>query len=101
MKKKLIIFDFDDTLTNNSERDYQSFLHIIETYNLKPIEREVIQNWRRTGKSSNFIIKKLITQETDDLEKYLNCRSKFLSSISSYTNFVSLNISKPSSFPSL
>ena len=90
MKKKLIIFDFDDTLTDNSERDYQSFLHVAETYNLKPIEREVIQNWRRTGKSSNFIIKKLITQETDDLEKYLNCRSKFLSSISSYTNFVSL-----------
>ena len=90
MKKKLIIFDFDDTLTDNSERDYQSFLHVIETFNLKPIERDVIQNWRRTGKSSNFIIKKLIIDEANNFEKYSNCRSKFLSSISSYTNFVSL-----------
>ena len=29
MNKKLIIFDFDDTLTDNSERDLQSFQHII------------------------------------------------------------------------
>lgn len=90
MKKKLIIFDFDDTLTDNSERDYQSFLHVIETYNLKPIEKDIILSWRRTGKSSSFIIKKLVADETNNFEKYLNCRSEFLSSISSYTNFVSL-----------
>ena len=90
MKKKLIIFDFDDTLTDNSERDYQSFLHVIETFNLKTIEKDIILSWRRTGKSSSFIIKELIADETNNLEKYLNCRSKFLSSISSYTNFVSL-----------
>ena len=95
MKKKLIIFDFDDTLTDNSERDYQSFLHVIETYNLKPIEKDIILSWRQTGKSSSFIIKKLVADKTNNFEKYLNCRSEFLSSISSYTNFVSLKNCTP------
>ena len=54
-----------------SKENFSKFGDMITTDNLKPIEREVIQNWRRTGKSSSFIIKKLITQETDDLEKYL------------------------------
>jgi len=95
MKKKLIIFDFDDTLTDNSERDYQSFLHVIKTYNLKPIEKDIILSWRQTGKSSSFIIKKLVADKTNNFEKYLNCRSEFLSSISSYTNFVSLKNCTP------
>ena len=30
MEKKLIIFDFDDTLTDNSQRDFQSFQYIIK-----------------------------------------------------------------------
>ena len=38
MKKKIIIFDFDDTLTDNSERDLKSFEHIIKKFNLQLID---------------------------------------------------------------
>jgi len=94
MKKKLIIFDFDDTLTDNSERDLRSFLDIIETFDLKFVEKQEILNWRKEDKTSEFIIKQLINSNDEKLLK--NCfthRLKFLEKESSYTNYVKL---KPS-----
>ena len=45
MNKKLIIFDFDDTLTDNSERDLNSFQHIVKKFNLKSIDKNEIFDW--------------------------------------------------------
>ena len=47
MKKKLIILDFDDTLTDNSERDLESFQNIAEIFHLDSIDRQDILNWRK------------------------------------------------------
>ena len=58
MDKKLIIFEFDDTITDNSERDIQSFNHIGRKFNLRDIKKQKIIQWRRSGILSNSIIKK-------------------------------------------
>mgnify|MGYP001485028955 CR=1 FL=1 len=94
MKKKLIILDFDDTLTDNSERDLRSFQDVIDTFNLKSITKQEILNWRKEDKTSEFIIKQLINSNDEKLLK--NCfkhRLKFLEKESSYTKYVKL---KPS-----
>ena len=67
MKKKLIIFDFDDTLTDNSERDLRSFLDIIEAFDLKFVEKQEILNWRKEDKTSEFIIKQLNNIKIKDI----------------------------------
>ena len=56
MKKKLIILDFDDTLTDNSERDLESFQNIAEIFHLDSIDRQDILNWRKKNLTSEFII---------------------------------------------
>ncbi len=99
MKKKLVILDFDDTLTDNSERDLRSFQDIIEIFDLKYIEKQEILNWRKEDKTSEFIIKQLINSDDEKLLK--NCfkhRLKFLEKESSYTSYVKL---KPSTIQTL
>ena len=54
MKKKLIILDFDDTLTDNSERDLESFQNIAEIFHLDSIDRQDILNWRKKNLTSEF-----------------------------------------------
>lgn len=91
MAKKLIIFDFDDTLTDNSERDIQSFIHINRKFNLLDIKKQEIVQWRRSGMVSNSIIKKLI--DADDkllFEKCVKQRLSFLENYDSYTKHVQL-----------
>jgi len=91
MNKKLIIFDFDDTLTDNSERDFHSFQHIVKKFNLKSIDKNEIFNWRENSMTSKFIIKKLMnSNEEQSYQKYSQERLFFLEKISSYTNYVKL-----------
>jgi len=91
MNKKLIIFDFDDTLTDNSERDLQSFQHIIKKFNLKSRDKNEIYNWRKNSMTSEFIIKKLMnSNEEQSYQKYFQERLFFLEKNSSYTNYVKL-----------
>lgn len=93
MAKKLIIFDFDDTLTENSKRDIQSFIHIIRKFNLAldyQVGQKIVQ-WRRAGMVSNSIIKKLI--DADDKILFKKCvkqRLNFLENYDSYTKYVQL-----------
>ena len=93
MAKKLIIFDFDDTLTDNSKRDIQSFIHIIRKFNLAldyQVGQKIVQ-WRRAGMVSNSIIKKLI--DADDKILFKKCvkqRLNFLENYDSYTKYVQL-----------
>ena len=91
MNKKLIIFDFDDTLTDNSERDLNSFQHIVKKFNLKSIDKNEIFDWRENSMTSKFIIKKLMnSNEEQSYQKYSQERLFFLEKISSYTNYVKL-----------
>ena len=93
MIKKLIIFDFDDTLTDNSERDLKSFEHIIKKFNLPLIDINKIINWRKNSVTSKLIIKKLIN--SDDEKLFYDClqeRSLFLQKNSSYRNYVKLKL---------
>ena len=93
MIKKLIIFDFDDTLTDNSERDLKSFEHIIKKFNLPIIDINKIINWRKNSLTSKLIIKKLIN--SDDKKLFYDCfqeRSLFLQKNSSYRNYVKLKL---------
>ena len=93
MIKKLIIFDFDDTLTDNSERDLKSFEHIIKKFNLPIIDINKIINWRKNSLTSKLIIKKLIN--SDDKKLFYDCfqeRSLFLQKKSSYRNYVKLKL---------
>ena len=92
-KQKLLIFDFDDTLTNNTERDAHSFLHIIKKFNLVEIEKQKIIKWRKLGLLSNVIIQKLINSDNQLLfKKCVNERLKFLDSYESYTKYVKLKL---------
>ena len=91
MKKKLIIFDFDDTLTDNSERDFQSFQYIIKKFKLNSMNKNEIINLRKNSNNSEFIIKKIINSNNQKL--YNECyqeRLFFLEKNSSYTNYVKL-----------
>ena len=71
MKKKLLIFDFDDTLTDNSERDFQSFQHVIKKFKLNSMNKNQIINLRENSETSEFIIKKIIN--TNDKKLYNEC----------------------------
>ena len=91
MKKKLLIFDFDDTLTDNSERDFQSFQHVIKKFKLNSMNKNQIINLRENSKSSKFIIKKIINLNDEKL--YNACyqeRLIFLEKNLSYENYVRL-----------
>ena len=91
MKKKLIIFDFDDTLTDNSERDFQSFQYIIKKFKLNSMNKNEIINLRKNSNNSEFIIKKIINSNNQKL--YNECyqeRLFFLEKNLSYENYVKL-----------
>jgi|TARA_B110000495_G_scaffold197791_1_gene208605 phosphoglycolate phosphatase-like HAD superfamily hydrolase len=91
MKKKIIIFDFDDTLTDNTERDFQSFQHIIKKFKLKSMNKNEIFNLRENSKTSEFIIKKIINFNNKKL--YNECyqeRLFFLERNLSYEKYVKL-----------
>ena len=91
MKKKLLIFDFDDTLTDNSERDFQSFQHVIKKFKLNSMNKNEIINLRENSKNSEFIIKKIINSNNQKL--YNECyqeRLFFLEKNLSYENYVKL-----------
>ena len=91
MPKKLIIFDFDDTLTDNSERDIQSFTHITRKFHLLDIKKQKIVQWRKSGMISNSIIKKLIDSDDNLLfEKCVKQRSNFLENHNSYIEYTKL-----------
>ena len=91
MEKKLIIFDFDDTLTDNSQRDFQSFQYIIKKFYLKSINKNELINFREKSKTSEFIIKKIMNSDDEKLyNKYYQDRLVFLEKKSSYENFVKL-----------
>lgn len=91
MNKKLLIFDFDDTLTDNSERDFQSFQNVINKYNLEFISKEKIFEWRKSGRTSEFILKQMIKSDDKKLfEKCFKHRSTFLKKKSSYMDYVKL-----------
>ena len=91
MNKKLIIFDFDDTLTDNSKRDLMSFEHIIKKFNLLSIDHNEFIKLRKNSFTSEYIIKKLMDSDDDKLyKKYSEERLIFLEKNLSYKKYVKL-----------
>ena len=91
MNNKLIIFDFDDTLTDNTLRDVESFNFIIRKFNLPKIDFNQIIRWRSYGMISRNILKRLLqSNEKSLLERCINARLNYLNKLYVYTNFVKL-----------
>jgi len=91
MNNKLIIFDFDDTLTDNTLRDVESFNFIIRKFNLPKIDFNQIIRWRSYGMLSHNILKRLSqSNEKLLLERCINARLNYLNKLYVYTNFVKL-----------
>ena len=91
MNNKLIIFDFDDTLTDNTLRDVESFNFIIRKFNLPKIDFNQIIRWRSYGMLSRNILKRLLqSNEKSLLERCINARLNYLNKLYVYTNFVKL-----------
>ena len=91
MNNKLIIFDFDDTLTDNTLRDVESFNFIIRKFNLPKIDFNQIIRWRSYGMLSHNILKRLLqSNEKLLLERCINARLNYLNKLYVYTNFVKL-----------
>ena len=79
---KLVIFDFDDTLTDNNYLDYQAFLVPCTKLGLSSPTLQTITKYRKKG----FIAKKIISKflKPNDrklyLNKFLEYKKKFLNS---------------------
>ena len=79
--RKLILMDFDDTITDNSEADYYSF---IKTKNkikpeLKEMSIEEFKKLRKSGWLAHEIIKKMINSDNNEMiEHFNNIRQEIL-----------------------
>jgi len=86
MNRKSIIFDFDGTLIDNTERDYQSFYYVFKKYKMNILNKEEVMEMRKKGALAGDIIQKAISisnyksKQEDLLKIGLQERQKFLES---------------------
>jgi len=66
-KPKLIIFDFDDTLLDNTLIDIESFNFLSKKYGLLKIKDKKIISWRKNGMLAKNIIKNMIKNKKNVL----------------------------------
>ena len=88
--KKFIIFDFDDTLTDNSLRDFHSFEALIDNFDIQKFSRNKIFSLRRNNYSSNEICKILCKNNESILDDLKKSREYFLNDYNSYSKYVKL-----------
>jgi len=75
----LLIFDFDDTLIDNTNLDIDSFNYISKKYKLKKIEKERIIKWRKKGMLAKNILKHLLkNKKNPKLSDCIKTRLKYL-----------------------
>jgi len=76
---RLIIFDFDDTITDNFMLDFKSFYLTCKKFNIKLPTKNKILKFRREGLLANDISKQLIGNRNKiDLDSFITYRKKFL-----------------------
>ena len=78
--KKLIIFDFDDTITDNSYLDYNSFLFASKKLNLILPKKDDILESRKKGMLAKDITKSYLKKlgKTETFSEYMDLRKQFL-----------------------
>ena len=76
---RLIIFDFDDTITDNFMLDFKSFYLTCKKFGIKLPAKNKILKFRREGLLANDISKQLIgNRKKNDLDSFITYRKKFL-----------------------
>jgi phosphoglycolate phosphatase-like HAD superfamily hydrolase len=76
---QLVIFDFDDTITDNSLFDYQSFVFTCKKLNLQIPKKNKIIKLRKKGFTAKEIIKMLkLYDKKTSMDEFIEIRSKFL-----------------------
>ena len=95
---KLIIFDFDDTITDNFLLDFKSFYFTCKKFGIKcPIKNKILK-FRREGLLANDISKQLIDNNKIDLDSFITYRKEFLENNSVKYLRLKKNIKKLFSF---
>lgn len=79
---KLIIFDFDDTITDNSKLDLYSFLIPCKKLNLKEPTTTMITSLRKKGYLAKDIVKKIIQYKSQQFlyNEFIRIRNEYLES---------------------
>ena len=77
---KVIIFDFDDTITDNSDLDYNSFQYTSKKLKIDTPNKNEIIKLRKRGLMAKEIVKKHLKKikKEEILLEYLEIRRKFL-----------------------
>ena len=79
---RLIIFDFDDTLTDNRFLDYQAFLIPCKKLGLSRPNLNKVSTLRKKGYLAKYIMMMQLKKEKKEqlIQQFLDIRSKFLNS---------------------
>lgn len=91
---KLIIFDFDDTITDNKNLDFESFKITCKKFNIKnSLSLKKLVNFRKKSNTAKDILKfiKNSTHKTFSTQNFLEYRHNFLIGENS-ANFLQLKI---------
>lgn len=76
---KLVIFDFDDTIIDNSLLDIDSFEYVSNLYKLPKNSQKQIIRWRKNGMLADNIFKRILkNRKQPSLEKCVKTRLEYL-----------------------
>ena len=76
---RLIIFDFDDTITDNFSLDFKSFYFTCKKFGIKSPTKNKILKYRREGLLASDISKHIVYNSNKiDLDSFIMHRKKFL-----------------------
>ncbi|MDE1764003.1 MAG: HAD family hydrolase [Thaumarchaeota archaeon] len=76
---RLVIFDLDDTLIDNTLLDIDSFMHILNLFSLPRINDKTIIRWRRNGMiAKNIFLRLMKKKDRKLLETCLKTRLQYL-----------------------
>ena len=96
---RLIIFDFDDTITDNFLLDLKSFYFTCKQFDVKLPTKNKILKFRRAGLLANDISKQLVgNSDKIDLDSFITYRKRFLENNSVKYLRLKKNIKKLFSF---
>lgn len=75
---KLLIFDFDDTIVDNSTLDYMGFKIPCETLSIPYLSKSELSTYRKKGLLAKEIIQIYSIMNAQTLKEFLRLRKKFL-----------------------
>ena len=93
----IVIFDFDDTITDNQKLDHHAFVIPCKKLGLKIPDAKYIKKKRKENYLAEEIIKEFLKDfKSNDIKKFLDERNKFLNSkksmkyleLQSYTKYI-------------